>query len=311
MTADQKRLNGLGLAGITAVVSGVAVFVNSYGVRRFPDATVYTTAKNLVAAACVATLLALARARRPTPDAISTLTPAQRRRLGAVAIIGGSVPFVLFFEGLARAGSTDAAFIHKTLVGWVALLAVIVLGERLTPAHLGAIALILIGQAEVRGGVGCPDLATGEGLILAATLCWAVEVVIAKRLLAELEPLVVGTARMAGGAVALVFWLMVSGRFDNLLGLGAHQIGWALLTGAILTAYVVSWHHALALAPATDVTAVLVFGALITAALNASVKGVPLAPQVAGLVLIAVGVVVVVGQTMARRLPVRRTPQAA
>ena len=51
--------------------------------------------------------------------------------LAPIGVIGGSVPFVLFFEGLARASSPQAAFLHKTLVLWVALLAVVVLGERL------------------------------------------------------------------------------------------------------------------------------------------------------------------------------------
>lgn len=295
MTTDQSRTKGITLAGVTAVVSGVAVFVNGYGVRRFPDATTYTTAKNLVAALVIAALLALSR-RRSVPRPSRPSTPAQRLGLLAVAVIGGSVPFVLFFEGLARANSSDAAFIHKTLVAWVALLAVTALRERLTPVHVGAMALILVGQAQVRGGVGWPDAASGEVLILAATWCWAIEVVVAKRLLADLPPLAVGTARMAGGAAILTAWVVVSGRVDELLALGLPQIGWVLLTGAILSAYVVTWHHALALAPALDVTAVLVAGALITALLNASVEGVPLSPQALGLILIAAGAAVVVAQ---------------
>ncbi len=301
MTISDQRMHGIRLAGVTALVSGVAVFVNSYGVRRFPDATTYTTAKNLVAAATIVTVLAVAGRRRPEAGLSRPSSPGYRLGLLLVAVIGGSVPFVLFFEGLARASSTDAAFIHKTLVGWVALLAVVALRERVTPVHLGAIALILVGQAEVRGGVGWPGVADGELLILAATWCWAVEVVIAKRLLAVLSPLTVGAARMAGGAVVLLGWVAVSGRADDLTGLGGHQVGWALLTGAILSAYVVSWHHALALAPAVDVTAVLVVGALVTAVLNASVEGIPLSPQALGLALIGVGVAAVVVQAAGRR----------
>ena len=54
-------------------------------------------------------------------------------------MIGGSVPFVLFFEGLARAEATQAAFIQKTLVVWVALLAVPLLRERFGVPHALAI----------------------------------------------------------------------------------------------------------------------------------------------------------------------------
>ena len=96
------------------------------------------------------------------------------------------MPFVLFFEGLARASSTEAAFIHKTLVIWVALLAVPLLGERLSWAHWAAIALLLAGQAVLVGEAGTVTLGSGELMIFGATLLWSVEVVVVKRLLASL-----------------------------------------------------------------------------------------------------------------------------
>ena len=74
--------------------------------------------------------LALARSRRSARRS----GDARRRDSGSrslgVGVIGGSVPFVLFFEGLARAEATQASFIQKTLVIWVALLAVPLLRER-------------------------------------------------------------------------------------------------------------------------------------------------------------------------------------
>jgi len=118
----RTRAAGAALALIAALVSGVAVFVNGYGVHAVKDATVYTTAKNLVAAVLLGALAALATARR-SPARLTR--PRGRRQwagLAVVAVVGGSVPFVLFFEGLARASSVQAAFIQKTLVVWVALL---------------------------------------------------------------------------------------------------------------------------------------------------------------------------------------------
>ena len=41
---------GLRLALVTALISGVAVWLNGYAVRQVPDAALYTTLKNLVAA---------------------------------------------------------------------------------------------------------------------------------------------------------------------------------------------------------------------------------------------------------------------
>ena len=55
------------------------------------------------------------------------------------------------------------------------------------------------------------------------------------------------------------------GAAADLLALTAAQWGWALLTGLLLTAYVATWYAALARAQAVDVTAVLVFGAVVTA----------------------------------------------
>ena len=111
--------------------------------------------------------------------------PAARQWLAllGVAVVGGSVPFVLFFEGLARAEATQAAFIHKTLVVWVALLAVPLLRERVGAPHALAIALLVAGQAWLAGDAGTVVFGAGEAMILAATLLWAVEVVFVKHLL--------------------------------------------------------------------------------------------------------------------------------
>jgi drug/metabolite transporter (DMT)-like permease len=230
--------------------------------------------------------------------AAPTVAPVGRRArvaaLGAIAVIGGSVPFVLFFEGFTRVGSSDAAFIHKTLVAWVAILGVVVLKERLSGPHLGAIALILVGYAVLAGGVGVPEAGSGELLILGATLCWSVEVVLARSLLRRgVSELAVSTARMAGGVGLLVAWAIVRGAAGDLLALSAAQWRWALVTGLLLSAYVITWHHALARAQAVDVTAMLVIGAVITALLNAGFRDVTLEPV--GLVLLGLGGLTVAG----------------
>ena len=269
-----RRGVGIALAFSTSVLSGIAVYVNAHGVSRFDDATVYTTAKNAVAGVF---LLLLALPVLATPRG-SIRQTSRRQRLGLVtlAAVGGSIPFVLFFEGLSRATATQAAFIHKTLVVWVALLAVPLLRERLGPAHVVAIALVVAGQAWLAGGPGTIAFGSGETMILAATLLWAVEVILVKRLVTGVEPRTLAAARMALGAALLIGWLAVTGRGSDVVSLSAAQWGWALVTGLLLTAYVATWYEALARAQAVDVTAVLVFGAVVTAFLAGAADGVPL-----------------------------------
>jgi drug/metabolite transporter (DMT)-like permease len=297
---DRTR-QGLFYAAGTAGISGVAVFVNSGGVRAFGDATAYTTAKNLVAAVLLGGLALLALQRRSTA---APTAPTSRRgwtQLAAIGLIGGSLPFVLFFEGLSRATASDAAFLHKTLVLWVAVLAVPLLGERLGALQVGAIALLLLGQLALVGGL--PQLAGGSGelMILAATLLWSVEVVVAKRILREVPPLTVGVARMGLGTLVLLAWTLSTRGYAVLTGMTATQAGWALATGAILTAYVATWLAALSRAPAIDVTAVLVAGAVITALLEGVSGRVELTPLLPGLTLLALGVGLVAIGAVRRR----------
>lgn len=284
------RAIGVGFAFVAAVISGVAVFVNSKGVSHFDDATVYTTAKNAIAGGLLL-VLALPLLAGASRSGRRTRRPQSRRAwlgLFSLACIGGSVPFVLFFEGLSRATATQAAFIQKTLVIWVALLAVPLLRERVRPVHLAAIALVVAGQAWLAGDAGTIVFGGGEAMILAATLMWAVEVIFVKRLVVGIDPRILAAGRMAFGVVILFAWIVVSGRTSALVGLSAEQWQWAIVTGLLLTGYVGTWYAALAFAPAIDVTAVLVFGAVITAVLSGTIDGA--AVDVAGIVLVTAGV---------------------
>jgi drug/metabolite transporter (DMT)-like permease len=280
-----RRAAGISLAFATALISGVSIYVNGRAVKHFDDATVYTTAKNAVAGVLLV-VLALTAARK----AQTTGRPAGRRQwlgLLGVAVIGGSVPFVLFFEGLARSEATQASFFQKTLVLWVALLAVPLLHERFRAPHAVAIGLLVAGQAWYAGHVGTVAFGVGEAMILAATLLWAVEVILVKRLLGSFPADVLAAVRMALGTVLLLGWLVISGGFGRLTALDAAQWRWALLTGLLLTAYVATWYAALARAGAIDVTAVLVFGAVVTALLAGAADGAPV--SAAGTVLVAAG----------------------
>jgi drug/metabolite transporter (DMT)-like permease len=307
-TETATRIGRLLPALLAALVSGVAVFVNGLAVRRFDDATVYTTAKNLVAGIVLAGVLVAVTSRtrgnEPTP------TRTEWPWLAVVALIGGAVPFVLFFEGLAMATSTDAAFIHKTLVVWVAIGATVALGERIGPVHVLAIALLLAGHAVVAGGVSLAGFGAGEAMIFAATLIWAVEVVIVKRLLTTVSPSWAASTRMLGGSALLLVWLALRGDLGALGSFTINQWWWLALTGATLAVFVSIWYRALALAPATDVTAVLVIGAAVTAALNSGFRGIPISSATPGYLLMLLGAAVVIAHGSGTSRPDRRRADA-
>ena len=296
------RATGVAIAFVTAVVSGISVYVNSKGVSHFEDATVYTTAKNGIAGLLLVALALPLLMARPTGERERHARPETRREwlgLVAIACIGGSVPFVLFFEGLSRATATQAAFTHKMLVVWVAILAVSILKERLGWPHIAAIVLVVAGQAwMLTGGIGAVTVGSGEAMIFAATLLWAVEVILAKVLLGTLETRTLAAARMGLGTLVLLGWLAVTGRLGDLLGLGSEQWVWAIATGFLLTAYVGTWYAALARAQAVDVTAVLVFGAVVTAVIARVADGTSFDPV--GVALITVGAVLVAIATLRR-----------
>jgi drug/metabolite transporter (DMT)-like permease len=286
---------GLLLALGTAVVSGVAVFLNGQAVRAVGDPIVFTTLKNGVAAVV---LLGLALAYAASRGTASTPS-LPRGRMGwvglvALGIVGGSVPFALFFTGLADASAPAAAVIHKTLFVWVALLAVVFLRERLGGLQIAALVVLLGAQLLIQPPNGVV-LGGGELLIALATAFWAVETILARRLLASVGTAVAGAARMGIGLVLLVGWLAVTGRMDGIGTLGMTQWAWVLGTGLLLSAYVATWYAALKRAPASAVTAVLTIGAPITGVLQVLANGQMPQPGVALGYLVTAGAAGAIG----------------
>jgi len=291
---------GVVLALGAALISGLAIYLNAFAVKQLPDAAVYTTLKNGVAAAI---LIAITVSLGGLRDARSI----DRRRwpaIVAVGVVGGSVPFILFFTGLAQASAPTAAFIQKTLFVWVAFLAVPFLGEQLGLATLAALGVLLVGQALVLPPAGIV-WGSGETLILVATLLWAVETILVRRLLGSVPSHLMAALRMGLGLVVLVGYLAVSGKLAGVGTLTATQWAWALLTGSILAAYVATWFGALRRASATVVTSVLVLGAVVTGALTAASKGAAPSPSVVvgyALIVAAAAVIILVTRAAARRV---------
>ncbi len=254
---------GVYLAFLTALISGFAVFLNKFAVSVWSDSSVFTTAKNLVATVFLISLMVLLK-RIPE---LKNLNKKQWLQLIVIGFIGGSVPFLLFFKGLSLTSATGAAFIHKTLFIWVALLAWPFLKEKISSLPFLALGIILAGVYLFNSPVEF-HFGYGEILVLLATLLWAVENIIAKIALRNISALIVGSGRMFFGSVFLLGYLFCTGDLGQLFIFGATKTGWLFLSGIILFGYVVIWYSALKFAPVTVVSSFLVIAAPLTALLN-------------------------------------------
>jgi drug/metabolite transporter (DMT)-like permease len=285
------------LALTAAAISGVSNFVNKFAVTAVKDPVAFTTLKNaIVAVFLVGLMLAMKKKAE-----IASLDRKQWAALSAIGVIGGSIPFALFFTGLTQTSAVNASLIHKTLFIWVILLAAPLLKEKMSSLQWLGVAAIFGANLLVGGFTGF-KFNGGELMILAATLFWAVESVIAKATLGRISSTTVAAARMVLGSLVLLPIAAWRGGLPSLAGMQPSHWGWTLLTAALLAGYVLTWYAALKRAPASYVAALLVPATLVTNSLSAifvthSFTG----PQLASAALWIAGSVLIIA--FARRLP--------
>lgn len=246
------------LALTTAVISGVSNFLAKIAVTVVKDPIVFTFLKNaIVGALLIGIIIVLTRFRE-----LKGQSRLQWIRLIFIGIVGGSIPFILFFTGLTMTSALTASMIHKTLFLWVALLAVPFLKERIGWSQTVAFLLLIGGNFAL--GFRTFSFGRGEVLILAATVLWALENVIAKKALVSLSSVTVAGARMVFGSAVLLAVVLAQGKVGVLSGLSPMQWWWTLLPSVLLLAYVLTWYAALKRAPATVVACLLVPATFIT-----------------------------------------------
>lgn len=254
----------IGLALLTAVFSGVNNFITKIAVTAVKDPVVFTTLKNAIVAVFLIGIIIVWKKR----SELAALTPKQKKLLILIGIIGGSIPFILYFAGLKQTSALNASLIHKTLFVWVAIMAVPILKEKLTWLQFAAMGLLFGGAIAVGGFQGF-KLNGGELMILAATLFWAVENIIAKIVLRDVSSVLLAGARMILGSIILFAVVLFQNKAQMMTGLSLVQWSWTLLTSALLLGYVLSWYTALKYAPAIVVASLLVPATLITNVLTA------------------------------------------
>lgn len=246
-----------------AVISGLSNFVNKLAVDVVAQPVLYTFLKNGLVAIILLSALIISKQWREVKD----LKKSDWFKLVAIGVVGGSIPFVLFFTGLTMTSAVSASLIHKTLFVWVTLLAIPFLQERLGKIQWLALGLLLFGNFFL-GAWQQLEFGPGEAMILAATIFWAVENIIAKKALKNLSSQLVAAARMSLGSVFLLIVVALQGNLYAFGNLSTTQWWWTILTAVLLFGYVTSWYAALQRAPASVVASLLVPASLVTSLLS-------------------------------------------
>lgn len=274
----------------TAIISGFAIFLNSFGVKGF-DPYLYTFLKNaLVALFLVGLLLGVKE--------FSNLKKLRKRDwflLAIIGLVGGSIPFLLFFKGLSMTAVASGAFIHKTMFIYVAILAAVFLKEKIPNRLFIAGALLLMGNLYFLKFLPV-SLQIGDLLVLTAALFWAVENVISKYALKTLSPRIVAFGRMGIGSIFIALVLLFTGGFSAISTLTALHWQWVLISGIILFGYVTTWYTGLKYIKVSTATIILLLGSPITLLLTFIFQGQGFSvQQLIGVGLLVFGVGLAIG----------------
>jgi drug/metabolite transporter (DMT)-like permease len=302
---------GIGLVLATAVVSGISTFVNLYAVQGTNSDAFVTMRNALVVLLLIPFGLLTVRTPRPALGATDWA------RLVVIGLVGGAIPFLLFFHGLqlaaAQRGGPTASFIYRTLFLMATVLGVVALHERFHLRAALAAGLLLLGNLLLLA-LSSPVWTDGSLYVFAATALWAGEYTLSKHTLRRLPWTTVGLGRMGFGALFLIAYLGISGQLGAAAGMTGGQWEWAAVSALLLTAFVATWYAGLREVDLGVATSVLVLGFPITWLLTVLVRGVPsTGGEAFGAAAIVVGTTVaiwgVVGRRTARPVP-GATPDA-
>jgi len=257
-----NETKGTILALMAAMVSGIAIPVNKLFIVSL-DPTVFTAVRSVIIG-IVFFFISLQQSR-PRGSKRASWTS-----LLAIAVVGGALAFLLFFNGLSLTTAGNGAFLHKTLPLWTAVLAFMFLKEKITRRALYALTAMFLGIvalyfAQIAPGDLWRDPQLGDLLVLGAAFLWAVETIIAKRAMVDGETnFVVSFARMFFGGVILLGIALLSGKADAMLALSTVQWAYILASTAMLFGYVLCWYWAIKKINASKATSLLLLAPVVS-----------------------------------------------
>ncbi|OUM03859.1 DMT family transporter [Variovorax sp. JS1663] len=185
------RALGIGAAVVTVLVWTAFIVIARASAGRsltpFDIAFTRICGASLVLVPWGAWLVAQARRRDPSQGSLFGLSPVALRPTVVAGVFGGLAYALLAYAGFFYAPATHASVLMPgSLPLWTAVLAAVVLHDRLTPARLFGLSLIVLGDLLV-GGASLlhafegGELWKGDLLFMSAAFCWACYSVVVRR----------------------------------------------------------------------------------------------------------------------------------
>jgi len=290
----KKETLGTILALLTAVISGISIPLNKIFVVEMEPA-VFTAVRALIIG-----LIFLAFAGWQSKRSKHSFKKVPWKYLIVIGLVGGGLAFLLYFTGLSLTTTSRAAFLHKTLPIYTSVLAFIFLKERVSRRQsLGLLAMLAGTFLLVYGHVDPSQFWTnpqlGDMLVLAATMLWGVENMLAKYALIKDESnLVVSFSRMFIGSLFLFAAVLALGKTGALLSLSPGQSVNVLISTGLLFGYVFCYYWSMKLINVSKASILLLLAPVITLFIGVYVFGEPLPwLQRIGSVIILAGAFVV------------------
>jgi len=287
---NKKR--GLMLVLITALISGFSIFFNKFGVSGI-DSGLFAFSKNLITAIFLISVIFLFNQF----SELKNLKLNQWIKLITIGLIGGSIPFLLFFKGLQFTSGVSAAFIHKLMFIFVIIFAFIFLKEKISKNLAVGGFMLLIGiSLLLKFSLNQTFFNYGSLLILVATLLWAIENTLSKHVLKEVPPNLVAFGRMFFGSLFILIYLLVSNQFSLIFNIPYNQFFWVIFTSVFLFMYVFTWYNGLKYVNVSVASCILILGSIVTSILHLIFSDAILTlSQCMGIIFILAGIIFVIG----------------
>ncbi|MBU5689610.1 MAG: DMT family transporter [Candidatus Aenigmatarchaeota archaeon] len=258
----KKETLGTIFAIITAIISGIAIPLNKIFIVNI-DPLIFTAIRSIIIGIV---FLFISLSARKIDKKFKTKLP----NLLLIALIGGALAFYIYFSGLKMTTGGRAAFLHKTLPLYVALLSFIFLKEKIDKKLMIAIFLMFLGTISIYYGQIKPsqlwqDPKTGDLLVITATFLWAVENIIAKKVMNQgLHNFIVSFSRMFFGGLILFGLVTLTGKLTMIAQLDFIQVRNILISTLTLFSYVFFWYSSIRLINVSKATTFLLISPVIS-----------------------------------------------